>query len=76
MCPHIVKPLKQPKDSAHIEPNTNAIAVLRHVAFLRLIFFSSVKNAIETSLMEMVEERDAMNRRKKNREDQKMLPGN
>lgn len=51
------------------------MAVLRQVALFRLIFFSSVKNAIETSLIEIVDEREAIKRRKKNSEDQNMLPG-
>ena len=75
MCPKIVIPLKLPNESAHIEPKTSAIPVLSHVAVLRLIFFSSVKKAIETSLIEMVEDSDAINNRKKNSDDQKMLPG-
>ena len=76
MCPKIVIPLKLPNESAHIEPKTSAMPVLSHVAFLRLIFFSSEKNAIETSLIEMVDDNEAMNSRKKKSEDQKMLPGN
>ena len=75
MCPKIVIPLKLPNASAHIETKTSAIPVLSHVAFLRLIFFSSVKNAIETSLIEMVEDSDAINNRKKKSDDQIMLPG-
>ena len=75
MCPKIVIPLKLPNESAHIEPKISAMPVLSHVAFLRLIFFSSVKKAIETSLIEIVEDSDAMNNRKKKSDDQMMLPG-
>ena len=75
MCPHIVQPLRLPNDNAQKVPKNIAIPVLSHVAFLRLIFFSSVKKAIETSLIEMVEDSDAINNRKKNSDDQKMLPG-
>lgn len=75
MCPHIVQPLKQPNDNAQNVPKNIAIPVFRYVALERLIFFSSVRYAIDTSLIEIVEEIDAKNSRKKKRVDQKMLPG-
>lgn len=76
LSPPIVKPLKQLNDKAHIVPKNIATMVLRMVAFLRLIFFSSVKNAIATSLIDMVEESDAMNSKKKNSVDHMVLLGN
>ena len=69
----MVKSLRMPNESAHIEPNTIAMAVLTIVAFLRLIFFSSVKNAIVTSLIEIVDESDAINSKKKNSVDHTTL---
>ncbi len=73
--PKKFNPFSHPNDIAHSVPNIIAIAVFRRVAFLRSIFFSSVKNAIDTSLIEIVEVIEVMNSRKKNSDDHIALPG-
>ena len=62
-------------DSAHNEPNTMAMIVLSHVAFLRDMLCSSVKNVMKISLIEMVDVIEAKNSSTKNANDQKYPPG-
>lgn len=73
--PKTLLSLKYPKDNALKTPPHSAMMRLSADAFVRVIFFSSVKNAIDTSLIEIVEVRDAKNRRKKKRIDHNCPPG-
>ena len=64
-----------PKLSAHRAPKNIATPALTAVARRRLIPFSSVKKAIEISLMEMVDVSEATKSRKKKSVDQITPPG-
>ena len=73
--PNKLLSLKYPNDNALSTPPMSAIHRLSVEALVRDIFFSSLRNAIDTSLIEIVEVSDAKNNRKKNRIDHNCPPG-
>lgn len=73
--PKKLKSLKYPNDKALNTPPQSAMMRLIEEALARDIFFSSVKNAIDTSLMEIVEVSEAKKSRTKNNIDHICAPG-
>ena len=63
--PQRVAPESGPNERAQAVPATMAMAVVRMVAAERRIWHSSVKNAIEISLIDMVDVSDATSSRRK-----------
>ena len=64
-----------PKLRAQRRPPNRAIREDTIVAFFRLIRFSSQKNVMEISLMDIVEVSEARKRRRKNKVDHTTPPG-
>lgn len=70
--PQMVNELITPNDNEQSTPRTIHIAVFSIVAFFRDIFSSSTKQAMQVSLIEMVDVNEAKNNNMKNADDHKI----